>query len=219
MSLFDVRPLPASGCSADRGLRHAEAARQLPQPDPTRTFQAYRAHRLLRETSVPVALPSEHFGRIDALRVLVASQSPMTTLAIAIARIHGRRSEKQMVRPDARRIVAVVADAQIVGRFTEVDGPRNTMGELAARMTARAAVEHAVPRSVAVPRPLPASFGLSDLPPETLLSSRQALRCPSTTPRTELRPSFVPDGTDHRNATSTASVGNGAHASFYHGAV
>ena len=214
MTLLDVRPMSPGSGSTDRLRRNAIALGQRSQSDPARAFQAYCAYRVLREPGASVSLSAEHLGRVDALRVLIASQGAMPTLAIAVARVHGGSSKEEVVRAHTGRVVAMVADAQVCGRLAEVERPRHPMRELPARGATRAAIEQAIAARVAMAGPFPTAFGSRHLAPEALFSGRSDLRGSRAANGTEPTAALIPDRSFHRRTATFTGVDQRAHVAI-----
>lgn len=115
-------------------------------------------------------------GLIKRMAVVAVGLSRMVVRAVTPLRGHitqvvARRAEKEMVRSDALRVVAAVADEQPIGDRVVVQLPRKAVGKQRARRMS-AGIQLAVAVAVQRSSPLPAPVRLADLRPEAIRDGR-----------------------------------------------
>lgn len=134
-------------------------------------FSSYDARDLVPADAVPAAqrflsgatrveLADSNHLRVRELRMPVPftgviRQLP-ATLAVAIARVVAIGTEEEMIGPDAGRVVATVANAEISREVAIGHQIHNAMGENEAFLNLRSAT---VPLGASIPSPVPAPLG------------------------------------------------------------
>lgn len=217
MKSVNVLPRSARSDSADGRNRKSKAARERREINPTTAFAAYQAHIVLRDLRPTMAGPTQNLARVDALRMLVAAESSLSALAVAVARVHGVCPNEQVVRPNAGRVVAMVADGESFRDVAEVEPPGQAMGVLTATRATRAGSHNAVAESIARSLPLPASVALKDLAPKAVLLRGHYLVGPRASDRAEPPAALVTDRARYVGSAALTGVRPSSHTSFYYG--
>lgn len=216
MKSVNVLPRSARSDVTDRPEAKSIRRRQNAQLLTRTSTSSYLADLALRDFRHPVTGTAKHLARIEALRVLIAAESPLTPLAISISRVVGSRPDEKVIRSDARWVVAAVADGEARRDRTVGEFPRDAVREFSTTRVARAGSEHPVlhlPRAQGA-LPFPAAVALADLAPEPILAARHGLRCPSALDRTEPTSSLPPGLPRDSVTTSFAGVRHGSHARY-----
>ncbi len=132
-----------------------------------------------------MAHTTQHLGWIDALGMFVAPQDTMPTLTVPVARVRHGGAEEEVVWPHAARIVAVVANPQLVRDRAEVQFPRDTVGIRPPQYLSTAGRQQAITQPIAMAAPFPASIPADDLRPEAFCQAGHRLCCAGTSDGTE----------------------------------
>lgn len=150
--LYDVLPTPPAADSSHGPIADAKLTGELHEADPL----------CAPFTQSPYALVG-HLGE----RPTFATRLPTTNNGVA--HVVGLRSDDQMARPDACRVVACVSHKQTKRNTPIFDGPCEPRSLHAASAPTRFVgdVEAAVSTSESSSGPFPAGVALSDLAPET----------------------------------------------------
>jgi len=108
--------------------------------------------------------------RITSSPMAVSTEEP--ALEGSVSLVVSVRSEKQMIGPDARWVVAAMANQKPIGYGAEMETPRDTMG---AFRVPSVRSEAPVSERIAVASPLPTSVRFRNLRPESILSAARRM--------------------------------------------
>jgi hypothetical protein len=162
--LFDVRPDFSPDDSADCNLRDRHRVGDAPLGlSPSCTFPDV-PHHVFGDLALTVTLSPSHDGAISSQcsKCDTDAAAVMAVLCDHIGHVVPVRTGEQVIRPDARRVVALVEHVEAIRNASEVQDVRQAMGvdSLSVERGNRISL------SVRCPAPSPATIGLGHLRPE-----------------------------------------------------
>jgi hypothetical protein len=155
---LDVFPRTVRQDIRDGALGKAETRSEAAKRDATsRPKRANLAHRVCGQLGAPLRFPD------------MKGRRSTTTLASHVRDVLGVRSNAEMIRADARRVIAYVHDFETIGHLRViVENPRVFMGGRTEGLTAKSEVPVAVVAGAAYPGPAAVNARSIDAPPEFL---------------------------------------------------